>query len=99
MLAGMLLPLRKEIWRTSPANRYKIGPVPLLVVAGIIGFIFMANGTWFFSTTPALGFGLPQTEIVAALFVAPFIAYWPIRALRKRQGIDIDLVFRTVPPE
>lgn len=99
MLAGMLMPLRKEIWSTSPANKYKIGPVPLVVIAGIIGFIFMANGTWFFSTTAALGFGLPQTEIVLAMFAVPFIIYWPIRALRKRQGINIDLVFRTVPPE
>jgi amino acid transporter len=98
MLVAVLLPLRKQMWRISPVSKYKAGGI-LAIVGGIIGFIFQAVGTYFLSTTPALGFGLPSTVILVTLFVIPFVAYWVIRQIRKGQGIDIDLIFRSVPPE
>lgn len=99
MIAVILMPLRKDIWALSPANKYKIGPVPIAVIGGIIGALFMADNVWFLSTTPAVGFGLQPAEIVFGVCLVPFVLYWVIRAIRKKQGIDIDLIFRSIPPE
>jgi hypothetical protein len=37
--------------------------------------------------------------IVAAIFVTGFILFYAIRAVRKKQGIDVDLLFKEVPVE
>jgi amino acid transporter len=99
MIAIIVLPLRKEIWAASPASKYKIGPIPIAVIGGIIGALFMADNVWFLSTTPAVGFGLQPAEIVFGVYLVPFILYWVIRAIRRKQGIDIDLIFKSIPPE
>jgi len=46
-----------------------------------------------------MGFGLASLELIIAVSVAPFVLYWIIRAVRRRQGIDLDFIFRELPPE
>lgn len=98
-VAAMLLPLRKVLWDGSPAKKYMIGAIPVIVIAGIIGTFYNALSVWIYSTTPAMGFGLPSVLLTVVIFVLPFILYWIVRAIRRRQGIDLDLIFRQVPPE
>ncbi len=98
-LSAALLPLRKELWSLSPANKYKIGPIPLIVIGGILGFIYNGAAVLFFTITPELGMGLPSTLLLIFTFLIPFVLYWVVRAIRKRQGIDIDLIFKSIPPE
>jgi amino acid transporter len=98
MLVPIVLPFRKHLWSVSPVKNVKWGAI-LIIVTGIIGFVFMADSAYFFATTAAFGFGLPSTEILVTFFVLPFVAYWIIRQIRRRQGIDLDLIFRMVPPE
>ncbi len=98
-LSAALLPLRKEIWSLSPANKYKIGPIPIITIGGILGFIYNGAAVLFFTITPELGMGLPSTLLLIFTFLIPFILYWIVRSIRKRQGIDIDLIFKSIPPE
>jgi hypothetical protein len=37
--------------------------------------------------------------LILSILVISFVLYWIIRAIRKRQGIDIDALFREIPPE
>jgi hypothetical protein len=87
------------LWSLSPANKYKIGPIPIIVIGGILGFIYNGASVWFYTVTPELGFGLPSTVLLMIVYLIPFILYWVVRGLRKRQGIDIDMIFRSIPPE
>jgi amino acid transporter len=98
-LSAALLPLRKELWSLSPANKYRIGPIPIIVIGGILGFIYNGAAVWFYTITPELGFGLPSTILLIIVYLMPFILYWIVREIRKRQGIDIDMIFRSIPPE
>jgi amino acid transporter len=98
-LSAALLPLRKEFWSLSPANKYKIGPIPIITIAGILGFIYNGAAVWFYTVTPELGMGLPSTLVIVITAAIPFILYWAVRAIRKKQGIEIDLIFKSIPPE
>jgi amino acid transporter len=98
-LAAALLPLRKQLWNNSPIKKYMIGPIPAVTIFGLLGAFQGALGFWIFSTAPELGFGLTSLELLVALYVTPFLLYWIIRAYRRRQGIDLDLLFKEVPPE
>ena len=98
-LAAALLPLRKSLWSVSPVNKYKIAGIPIVSIGGILGFFYNGLAVYAFTFTPLLGFGLPSTLVLVVTFVVPFILYWIIKAVRASQGIDIGIIFRTIPPE
>lgn len=98
-LSAALLPLRKELWSLSPANKYKIGPIPIITIGGILGFIYNGAAVLFFTITPELGMGLPSTLLLVFTFLIPFVVYWIVRVVRRRQGVDLDLIFKSIPPE
>jgi amino acid transporter len=105
-VAAALLPLRKNLWALSPVKNWKVAGIPLIVIAGIIGAYYNWWAVAVYTFTPAVGFGsvmdwgIPRaTWIMILTAVVPFILYWVVRAYRKGQGIDIDMIFREVPPE
>lgn len=98
-LAAVFLPLRKDLWATSPVRNFKIAGIPLVSIGGIIGVFYNGLAVYAFTFTPILGFGLPSTVVLVVTFVVPFILYWIIAAVRKRQGIDVRMIFQSIPPE
>ena len=98
-LAAALLPLRKSLWANSPVRKYQIGGIPIITIGGLLGFFYNGLAVYAFTFTPSLGFGLPSTLLLVSAFIIPFALYWVIVAIRKRQGIDIGMIFRSVPPE
>jgi amino acid transporter len=102
-LAATIFPFRKSvrsIWETSPYKNWRIGPIPLVTIGGIIDLIYIGILLYFFYTNPGL-------EGVTELAVAWFIGLWTFGALWyyywkwkwKKEGIDIDLAWKVLPPE
>jgi amino acid transporter len=98
-LAAVFLPLRKELWATSPVRNFKIAGIPVVSIGGIIGVFYNGLAVYAFTFTPILGFGLPSTLVLIVTFLVPFVLYWIIAAVRKRQGIDVRIIFQSIPPE
>jgi amino acid transporter len=98
-LAAALLPLRKSLWETSPIRKFQVAGIPVVSIGGVLGLFYNGLAVYAFTFTPILGFGLPSTLVLVATFVVPFVLYWVIAAIRKRQGIDVAMIFQTVPPE
>jgi amino acid transporter len=98
-LSAALLPLRKSIWKLSPANKYKIGIIPVATIAGLIGTFYNGLAVYAFTFTPILGFGLNSTLLLLVTFAVPFVLYWVVKAIRKGQGIDLNAIFASIPPE
>ncbi|MEM3157058.1 MAG: amino acid permease [Nitrososphaerota archaeon] len=98
-LACALLPLRKEFWEQSPVRKYKILGIPVATIVGLVGFFYQMNGVYQYAAIPELGFGAPQAYLLGASYAVAFALYWIVRAVRARQGIPIDLAFKTLPPE
>lgn len=98
-LSAALLPLRKEIWKYSPAARFKLGPIPLATIGGLVGTFYNGLSVYAFTFTPILGFGLNSTLLLVITFLIPFVLYWVVKGVRKRQGIDLNVIFSSIPPE
>ncbi|MCU0851730.1 MAG: APC family permease [Thermoplasmata archaeon] len=108
-LAAIALPYRrrtKPIYEASGAN-WKIGGVPIVAIAGVVWVAFDLICLWYFLIDPNLGASDEWSEITPhfsvfltfGIMFAGFAYYWAIRWHRKRQGIDVDLAFKELPPE
>jgi amino acid transporter len=99
-IAAIVFPFRKkEMFDSSPVN-WRIGGFPVMTLIGLANAIFMLIFMYENWIDSALGSNSPQSlTLIVGIFIAAFILYWIIRAYRSRQGIDIDAVFKELPPE
>ena len=105
-ISAIVIPYRKKvkaIYEASPVSKYKLGPLPLMSLCGFIYFCFLATVLYYYFTNPALGarpeLGTISFYLPIAIFVFAIVYFFAIRAYRKKQGIDIDLAFKELPPE
>jgi hypothetical protein len=74
--------------------------IPVITIVGVIGSItmvvadvqFLTVKEFFVWAAPTLWFSL-------AVGISGIVYYLVARQARKRQGIDVDLVFAQIPPE
>jgi len=101
-LSGILVPyLRPEIFRGATTQR-RVFNVPLVVYAGIGGIITVVV-VWviFFHYAAQFGFN-DAGKFFTFLFStigAAIVFYFGVRLYKSRQGINIDLVYKEIPPE
>lgn len=98
-LAAALMPWRSDAFRASRISDLRIGGVPLIVPAGVLGAAFLIvvliaylrNPKYLVNTHTSL------TLIAATLAtsVVIFVVSW---AIRRRQGIDLGRIYRAIPP-
>lgn len=93
-LSAIVFPFRKKLYDLSPAKSWKIGAIPIVAIVGLVGFLYNVNSAYQYWVL-----WLGTNPWFIAFFVASFILYWIIRAIRKSQGIDTDLLFAEIPPE
>jgi len=103
MLAGLAAALfpyrRKELYQASPA-KHSIGPIPLVSIAGAVTFLIWLYMAGVIVSNPLYGpIGAAPFAMVVGLFVAGFVIYYAARWYRRKQGVDLDLIFREIPPE
>lgn len=102
-VTAIVFPFRmKKVFEGSPAAKYKIGGFPVLSIMGIlalivnlwIGYVLLASPLAVVpvSTDTSVAF-------VIGIFVACLIIYSIAWGVRKRQGIELEMSFREVPPE
>jgi amino acid transporter len=108
-LAAIVLPFRKRtkpIYEASGVN-WRIGGFPILTIAGVVWVAFDLFCLYYFFVDPNLGASdtyskiFPNFSLYLTFGIAlfGFVYYWVIRWYRKRQGINIDLAFKELPPE
>jgi amino acid transporter len=102
ILGGIIFPWRaKALYEASPISKYKLGNIPLITVCGIIGLGMDIWALALYFTNPNYGIwpGNPLAlTFTALLYIVPAIWYVVIKYYRRRQGIDITLAFKEVPP-
>jgi amino acid transporter len=101
-LSAMIMKWRRpDLYRGSPAE-WRVGGVEMLPIVGAI--CTLIGGALLFMTLyfhEALGinrFHLAE-ELVIALFVVAALWLYGARAIRRRQGIDLTLAYKVIPPE
>jgi basic amino acid/polyamine antiporter, APA family len=100
-IAAVLLPYRKpEIWRASATTSRVLG-VPVVALAGAISILLMAGLFFIYMHYPALGIEdkghfFRDCGVVLA---AALVTFFGARAVRRRQGVDVDKLAEEIPPE
>lgn len=104
-ISAIIFPFRKKvrhIWNTSP-HKWKIGAIPLVTLAGIIGSVYTLMCVYFYLTEPMLieeAFSPFWTPAWLAAFIIGLLWYFAFKWWRRKtEGLDISLAFKEIPPE
>ncbi|MFI5420271.1 MAG: APC family permease [Nitrososphaerales archaeon] len=99
--SGILLPYRaKSVFEQAPGwVKAKIGNVPVIVLVGIFSAIVQSILLYGSFTNAFIGGAPASYPIAAGLAIGGLVIFYVARAYRRRQGINLDLVFKEIPPE
>jgi basic amino acid/polyamine antiporter, APA family len=100
-VAAAVLPWRKpDIYQASPIARYKVLGIPLITFAAgaFILFLLFCLFEWFRDS--AYGINNKSSLIfMAAMYVLAIAIYGASRVYRRRQGMDLSMVYGEIPTE
>lgn len=102
-VAGIVFPYRQpDTWQGSPFNGRTMG-MPTISLFGVLSLVAMLamavvllldeNSGTSLSASPEM------VRIVAVIFVAGLPIYYIARMVQRLRGVDVDLVYREIPPE
>jgi amino acid transporter len=104
-VAAIMFPTRRpDLYAASPAN-LRVAGIPVLYVVAPLSIAVMLFLTWLTLQYPALAlYGDPNNAwwvpaFIGGIVVIGLIIYFGAKYIRRSQGIDIDLVYRELPPE
>ena len=100
-VAGTLLPYRqRELVENSPYNR-RVAGVPLLTLVGALSILGFSGAIAILLWDPGSGASLSENPgklgLAAIVYVVGLAIWFVARAVRRSQGIDIDLSYRELP--
>jgi amino acid transporter len=94
---------RPDLYRASPAN-ITVGGVPVLKIVAPLSAIVMLFLTYCVLAYPPLALGSSDNAwwvpaFIGMIIIVGLVVYYGAKFIRRGQGIDIDLVYRELPPE
>jgi APA family basic amino acid/polyamine antiporter len=102
-LSGIVLPFtQKAMVESSPYNRRVLG-IPLISLVGGLALVGFSGAIAILLWDPGSGASLADNpgklELAVAVYVVGLAVYFIARAIRRSQGIDIELAHAELPPE
>jgi amino acid transporter len=98
-VAGIFPYIKREVYETSPA-RIEIAGIPLMTITGMIGSVLMGFIVYRAFVDADYGAFTPQSLAWwIIVFAIAIIWYFVARAVRRRQGVDMDARFEEIPIE
>ena len=100
-IAGAILPYKDpDLYNTSPIARLKIFGLPLITVTGAIFGIFLLFLFYMWTTDAVYGINEPVSYIYMAVLYGISIAiYYGSKMYRRKQGINLDEIHKSIPVE
>jgi basic amino acid/polyamine antiporter, APA family len=100
-IAAIRMPYsQKDLYETSPAKGNFLG-IPVLVITGVLSLLVMGLVTYLLMKFPGIGIASPWLALgfIGGVVLVGLLIYYISKIVRKRSGINIDLVFKELPPE
>src|SRR5579885_2140948 len=100
-VAAIMFPIKaKEVYRSSPISKYNVGRIPLLTVIAFLSLAFQGMLIYYYAAIPSLGvFESIPLVVVIGIYVVLAAYYYVNKWYQRRQGIEVSLAFKEVPPE
>jgi amino acid transporter len=99
--AAVILPFRKpDLWKASPASRFKVLGVPLVPVCGLVTMGLLIYNLVEWLSNSAYGVNNKDSLVfMGIMYALAIVVYVAARLVRKRQGIDLSLINKEIPVE
>jgi amino acid transporter len=104
-VAAFMFPSRRaDLYQASPANVNFMG-IPVLRIVAPLAIVVMLFLTWLTIQYPALALYGNKDNLwwiptfMGGIVVIGLVLFYLARFIRARQGVNIDLVYRELPPE
>ena len=101
--AAILLPYRRpEIFAAAPDYvQRRIGNVPVITLLGVGNLVLFSMVLYSAFKLPAFSgpTGSGAVLFVIGVYLAGGLWYVAARAIQKRRGVDLELLYREIPPE
>src|SRR3989440_2902107 len=99
-VAALAFPFRRpELYRSSPAN-ISVAGIPVLSIVAVLSIVVMIGLAYVVLSYPQLGIVPWQGfAFMGSLVVVGLLIFFIARAVRASQGINLDLIYRELPPE
>jgi amino acid transporter len=89
----------KKIYENSPAKR-SVGGIPVISILGIVTIVYFVFLIYTYLVNPVFGANAPQgIFFMVFLWIIGFVIFYVAKFYNKRNGVDLDLVFKEIPPE
>jgi amino acid transporter len=100
-VAAGILPWRKrDIYNASPIAKYKVAGIPLITVAAVLFLAFLAFCIYYWLHDGVYGSNNHDSLIyMGCLYGVALAIYVGSRIVRKRQGLDMSMVYGEIPAE
>jgi amino acid transporter len=99
-ISAALLPYRRpDVWRSSATTQRFLG-VPVVAIAGALVAIILAGIFFVYMHYPDLGIDKGHFfRDCGVILVTSLVTFFGARAVRLRQGVDVDKLAAEIPPE
>jgi APA family basic amino acid/polyamine antiporter len=104
-IAALVFPTRRpDLYQASPANVKFLG-IPVLYIVAPLSILCMLFLVWCTVAYPALVMMGNTANIwwipafIGMIIVVGLVVYFGAKFIRRSQGVDIDLVYKELPPE
>jgi APA family basic amino acid/polyamine antiporter len=101
--AAILLPYRKrDLFEAAPDMvKRRVFGVPLITIAGVVNLVLFTIILYSSFTLPAFAgpVGTIAVAFVLGIYVVGLVIYFVAAAIRRQQGVDLNLLYSEIPPE
>jgi APA family basic amino acid/polyamine antiporter len=102
-ISGMVLPYRRpELVENSPYNQ-RVAGIPILSIVGFLALLGFSGAIavllWDEGSGASLSKNPGKLELALLVFVAGIVIWFIARAIRRAQGIDLDLSYKELPAQ
>ncbi len=102
-VSGILLPFRQKAMVAASPYARRIAGIPLLSIVGMLALLGFGTAIFVLLWDPGSGASISKNpgkiELAAVVYAVGFAIYFIARAIRRTQGIDLELAHRELPPE
>jgi amino acid transporter len=102
-VGGIVLPFRQRAMVENSPYGGRVAGIPIVSLVAILALIGFSLGVAVILWDPGSGASLSANPgklwIALGIYALAFVIYFGSQAVRRRQGIDLTLAYRELPPE
>ncbi|MDA4121393.1 MAG: APC family permease [Thaumarchaeota archaeon] len=99
-LTAVVFPyIRKDVYETAFIVKRKVLGVPLISWLGVVSLVALIFGTYSLYLGGFANFHVPDYAFYASAYGLGVVIFAVAYVVRRRQGIDLSLAFKEIPPE